>query len=680
MCFPPEVKKTTLDIETGNSYVLTDTCDMRCVEKFFRIELRHRLNKRFFKKGGHMKRRTLGFKLVTGGIVAVLIPLLVVGFFGAMKSSTALENLALSQSMEIAKGLANMCQLAVKEELKIVSQLSEREGVIDAATQHAKGGGNGEMLNRIMSELAFLQKDAGEEYEVIFIAGLDGKVFADGAGGKYKGMDLSDRDYVKTALAGRINVGSVVKSRGSGLPILTFGAPVYSKSKELVGVICTAPKITFLTDKIDSVKLGQTGYAYVINKEGVLIAHPKKEFILTLNLHEQAGMKDLSDKMLAGQVGHEIYTFQGLKKIAGYAPAPMATWFIAVTQNYDELLAPAHSIRNFIIIMAIIFLIVTVVAVVYLARNISLPIKNAVVQMSEAANQVSAASDQVATASQSLAEGASEEAAAIEETSSSLEEMSSMIKQNAGHAAQADNLMRETKQIVQKANESMLSLTKSMRDISTASDETSKIVKTIDEISFQTNLLALNAAVEAARAGEAGAGFAVVAEEVRNLAMRAAEAAKNTSVLIEDTVRKVKDGSELVVKTNEAFTGIAASASKVGNLVEEIAAASQEQSHGIDQINKAVAEMDKVTQQTAANAEESASASEEMNAQAEQMKHISTTLVTIIGGSSNGAYGDSRVNIQVKDGLRGALSTLKMKKGAGKGFLSHNKAEIIPLD
>lgn len=271
-----------------------------------------------------------------------------------------------------------------------------------------------------------------------------------------------------------------------------------------------------------------------------------------------------------------------------------------------------------------------------ISRGIGKSLKSVIRGLGESSQQVAAASAQVASASQSLAEGSSEQAASLEETSSSLEEMASMTRQNANNAREADQLMTQTNEVVQRANSSMGELNASMEEIHRASEETSKIIKTIDEIAFQTNLLALNAAVEAARAGEAGAGFAVVADEVRNLAMRAADAARNTADLIEGTVKKVKGGAELMTRTSEDFSELTQSSIKVAQLVGEIAAASSEQAQGVEQVNLAVSEMDKVTQQNAANAEESASASAEMNSQAEHMKVYMSQLEALVGRSSDG--------------------------------------------
>ncbi|MCP3952989.1 MAG: chemotaxis protein [Desulfobacterales bacterium] len=307
----------------------------------------------------------------------------------------------------------------------------------------------------------------------------------------------------------------------------------------------------------------------------------------------------------------------------------------------QAMLAAARTTRSSISIIGAVALAVGLLLAFLIARSIVNALKTVTAQMETGAGQVAAASRQISSTSQSLADGASEQAASIEETSASLEEMSSMTHQNAENAGQADNLMQAATGIIKDANHSMNKMTVSMEEISRASEETSKIVKTIDEIAFQTNLLALNAAVEAARAGEAGAGFAVVADEVRNLAMRAADAAKTTAHLIEDTVVKVKEGADVVDRTNTAFDQVEESAESVSNLVAEIAAASGEQAQGIGQINTAVTEMDKVTQQVAANAEESASASEEMSAQADQMQTVADELATLVSGTRKQPEGSS---------------------------------------
>ncbi len=270
---------------------------------------------------------------------------------------------------------------------------------------------------------------------------------------------------------------------------------------------------------------------------------------------------------------------------------------------------------------------------IVISRGLNKVLRRIATALGEGAEQVNDAAAQVSTSSQQLAEGASEQASSLEETSSALEEMAGMARQNADNSKQANELTIQSKTIMGEADGAMKEASNAMQQISEASEKISKIIKVIEEIAFQTNLLALNAAVEAARAGEHGKGFAVVADEVRNLAQRAAQAARETGDLIEQTVSRVTRGVELNQTTSASFSKVGEAAGKVADLVAQISQASAEQAQGVDQVNTAVAQMDKVTQSNAANAEESASAAEELTAQAESVKSIVGELLALVGGT-----------------------------------------------
>ncbi|MFZ5453514.1 MAG: methyl-accepting chemotaxis protein [Thermodesulfobacteriota bacterium] len=330
------------------------------------------------------------------------------------------------------------------------------------------------------------------------------------------------------------------------------------------------------------------------------------------------------------KVGSEVLEMAKVTASAGIGETTKSA------ENVDRVL---NNSSRMLVFGAIIGVLLSVIMMVLITRGITKPINAFIKRLTAASQEVAAASGEIRSSSDQLASGASQQAAALQETTSSLEEMAAMTRQNADNAHQANSLMNDASQVVSTASKSMTELTGSMREISAASDETAKIIKTIDEIAFQTNLLALNAAVEAARAGEAGAGFAVVADEVRNLAMRAAEAARNTADLIDKTVTSVKSGSALVEKTGEAFSQVNSDTTKIKELVAEIAAASNEQAQGTEQINKAANEMNRVIQQVAASAEESAASSQELTSQSDQMKGMVEELQALVGGQAQDLTG-----------------------------------------
>jgi methyl-accepting chemotaxis protein len=303
------------------------------------------------------------------------------------------------------------------------------------------------------------------------------------------------------------------------------------------------------------------------------------------------------------------------------------------------------------------------------------------------AEEVAAAAGEISNSSQALAEGATEQAASLEETSSALEQMASMTRQNADNARRTGESTADTVRLIGEGSVAVRNMSAAMAEISESAEQIGRIIKTIEDIAFQTNLLALNAAVEAARAGESGKGFAVVADEVRNLAQRSAQAARDTTALIEGTVARVHNGSGIAARLDASFREIQDGATKVGELIGEINTATNEQAQGVDQVNTAVAQMDKVTQRNAASAEESASSSEELSAQADSLKGLVEDLVAIVSGTGGKPSGRSPAPAPARRQPHAAGGNKPRKSlpfssrpASGNGKKVMKPDEVIPLD
>jgi methyl-accepting chemotaxis protein len=333
------------------------------------------------------------------------------------------------------------------------------------------------------------------------------------------------------------------------------------------------------------------------------------------------------------------------------------------------------------ILLIILFVNIALVLSLFISikRFIILPINRVVVGLNQSANQLAATAAEVSSTSQSLSENSAEQAASMEEASAALEEMSAMSRQTSELTKGAEKLMNQNIEKSGQSLKALIELTRQMTQIEADSGQMSQIIKNIDEIAFQTNLLALNAAIEAARAGEAGAGFAIVAEEVRNLALRSTEAAKNTQYLLDNTVQRVSDAARSIKGINTDFESIIESATVMGEKTAAITQASREQTRGIEQLNETANEIDKTTQQVAAGSQESAAASEQLAAQAAQMKYFAEDLAEMIGGIRPESEGDSLR----KNSSQGAASVPRNRKEKSSPDLKLKEIKpesLIPLD
>lgn len=580
---------------------------------------------------------SLSRKLFFGAAILVGIPLLISVFVAEQKSSAALEQSAVSRLTATAGQLAGQTENLLHEQIvhaeviarvPDVGQLIEKRNAGDFIPEDRAD------INRmLMAQI----KGMGANYNGLWLADRSGRIFTgvlqSGNTSSYNDLDISSRGYFREASTlGMPAIGDASLSKSTNEAIFVVCVPVKDASGAFSGLVGMRIRLDFLSNLVAQQKIGETGYAFMIDKTGVLIAHPQEDVVFNLNIAETKGLEPLAEGMLSGRSGWRSYVFQGKKCLSGFAPVPLKGWSIAISQDVNEFNRASAHLRNLLVGLLCLMLVLALSLTYWFSRKISNPIMRIVDGLMDTASELHAGSNSIAAAGQMLASTSSEQAASLEETAAALEEINSMTQRNAEHAENADSLVDRSTRGYDVAGQAIHQLSGSIGEIQSASEETRKIIKTIDEIAFQTNILALNAAVEAARAGEAGAGFAVVADEVRSLAHRSAEAAKRTAVIIGETLQKVEHGQSLSDSTLHAFEEVRTDADKLAAIVRDISVASRQQADGLSQINTALAHMDGAVQSSASNAEESASAAQELDAQAASLLGFVQNLNILIEG------------------------------------------------
>jgi len=573
---------------------------------------------------------------------------------------------SIERETSINDAAASLARIAVD---KLDRNLCERHGDVQAFA--GSEAARSMDPQRILEHMNSMIRIYAPTYELMMVADLNGNVIAvNNISGNGKpivsmpliGKNVSKEEWFKACTKSNFPKGTsyiedkhldidIARLTGSDGYVMNFSYPIYTETGELVGVWTNRFGWTYtvkgiLTEsftekfKEPDERTHKDGAAfYLLSSDGTVLEQVGSRDSEVGQSWGQRPVGNIAMRLERGSRGACVIEFNGRKDLAGwyksqgYSSYHGLGWTCVTLEAEQDAMEPVHRLKTQMLIgIAIILLASMSMAFIIMRsrRRVVHAIKDFLLVVEKSATQVTASSTQVSSTSQQMAAGASKQASALEETSASLEEIAATTRQNAEHSQHANTMINNISCEADKCQRAMSNMQAAVERIKQSSDQTVKIVKTIDEIAFQTNLLALNAAVEAARAGEAGRGFAVVAEEVRNLAHRSAVAAQSTTTLIEESRQNAECGVCASQEVNVAIANVQKQVKQAAHLVEEVASSCKEQALGIEQINSAVSELDAVTQTNAATAEESAAASDELSTQAVQLQNVVGDMVGFI--------------------------------------------------
>jgi methyl-accepting chemotaxis protein len=637
--------------------------------------------------------RSIRFKLVVGGVIIVLLPLLCVNWLSYSKANHAVYALSRQQSHGTASDLAKATFNTLTAEMNKAKLLAVQRNITKLANAIADFGLEGvfeEDIIEVYTDLKLQFDQMGGRYQGIFLADAAGFLYTGvlEGGKEYKGANISDTTYFKAARQeGRTILSEIVTFENTGKPVSVACVPINGTSGKFIGVLGLIIKAEYFTDLVAGRKIGQTGYGYMINRNGLLIAHPNQEMVLELNVNSIKAMETINRHMLAGEEGVGTYQYKGVDKFAGYAPVGINGWSVAATQNADELMAASVDIRNANIAVALIAACLSTLLILGSARTIIRPINRTVAslkdiaegdgdltlrldvknrdevgelakwfnsfveklqgivkqiangvetlsassselsiiarQMSEGTRTTSDKSKAVASASEALSANMHSVSAAMEQSSSNANMVASAAEQMSSTIGKIARNADEARNVSDQAVAKVHESTAKMDGLGKSAGAIGKVVETITEISEQVNLLALNATIEAARAGDAGKGFAVVANEIKELARQTSEAATDIKGKIADIQDNAAGSLSVINEISQVITDVNDIISTIASAVEEQSTATGEIAANIAQASTGIQEVNGNVTQSSAVAADITHAITDVNASAGEMAGIS---------------------------------------------------------